>query len=316
MEVTEKPRGCVHVDLDGLWAIRECYGLPGNDFLVHDPIYEQGVANFLALFERFKIQATFFVAGRDADVPEKQEQLRDIVRRGHEIGNHSYSHQIGFSRLGRTEIRAELERSQEAVQRAVGTTPVGFRAPGYDVSPVLLRELIDLGFRYDSSLLPTFFGPGLRMIARYLSGSLIAKRTQYGRLVYGRAPLQPYRININRPWREDIRSPLVEIPITTSPLLRLPFHGSVAITLGIKHVERIVAALIRRRLPITYVFHGIDLVDLRGINVVGKQKGGRFFNVPFDEKHRIVEEILALLTRNFSLVLSRSWPYRLPPREI
>ncbi len=312
MNLSDKPRGCVHVDLDGLWAIRECYGLPGNDLLVHDPIYEQGVPNFLALFERFQIQATFFVAGRDADVPEKQEQLREIVRHGHEIGNHSYSHQIGFSRLGRTEIRADLKRSQEAIQRAVGTAPVGFRAPGYDLSPALLCELIDLGFRYDSSLLPTFFSPVLRMIARYLSGSLIAKRAQYGRLVYGRAPLQPYRININRPWREDIRSPLVEIPITTSPLLRLPFHGSVAITLGIKYVERIVAALIRRQLPITYVFHGIDLVDLRGINVVGKQKGSRFFYVPFDEKHQVVEEILALLTRNLSLVLSRSWPDRLP----
>lgn len=315
MNPKEKPPGCVQVDLDGLWAIRECYGLPGDDFLVHDPIYEQGVRNFLALFERFQIKATFFVAGRDADVAEKQEQLREIVRRGHEIANHSYGHRIGLSQLEPSEIRMDIERSQEAIQHVTGIAPVGFRAPGYDLSPALLRELIDLGFRYDSSLLPTFFGPVLRMIARYLSGSLIAKRAQYGHFRYGRAPLHPYRINLDRPWREDPRSPVVEIPITTSPFLRLPFHGSVAITLGMKHVGRIVAALIRRRLPITYVFHGIDLVDIRGIDVVGKHKGGRFFYVPFAEKQGIVEEVLAILMRNFSLLLSRSWTDRLPAAE-
>jgi hypothetical protein len=311
MEATEKPHGCVQVDLDGIWAIRECYGLPGNEFLVRDPIYEQGVRNFLELFERFKIQATFFVAGRDAEIPEKKEQLHEIVRHGHEIANHSYGHRIGLSRLQRSEIRADIERAQEAIQRAVRITPVGFRAPGYDLSPVLVRELADLGFRYDSSLLPTFSGPVLRMIARYLSGSLIAKRAQYGRMIYGRAPLRPYRINLDRPWREDPRSPLMEIPISVSPLLRLPFHGSVAIALGLRHVERIVASLVRRRLPIIYVFHGIDLVDLRGIDVVGKHKGGRFFYAPFADKQRIIEKILAYLTGHCSLIPTQSWPNHL-----
>src|SRR4030065_112277 len=43
-----------------------------------------------------------------------------------------------------------------AVPRA---RPRGFRGPGFSISEGVLETLIDLGYRYDASTLPTFIGP-------------------------------------------------------------------------------------------------------------------------------------------------------------
>ena len=78
--------------------------------------------------------ATFFMIGRQV---ERQPQIaRRVAAEGHEIGNHSYSHPIYLYRSGR-ETRRQLQRAQEVITAATGTTPrfsrppCGVRTPAY-----------------------------------------------------------------------------------------------------------------------------------------------------------------------------------------
>jgi peptidoglycan/xylan/chitin deacetylase (PgdA/CDA1 family) len=63
------------------------------------------------------MKATFFVVGRR--VEENPDLLRRIVEEGHTIGNHSYDH-ADMSHLTPGQIRLELQRTQNAVDKALG----------------------------------------------------------------------------------------------------------------------------------------------------------------------------------------------------
>ena len=73
-----------------------------------------------------KVPATFFVCGKNV------ERLPAIVRRalaeGHTLGNHTYSHLFLYFRR-RATMAAEIDRSQEVLERVTGQRPKLFRPP-------------------------------------------------------------------------------------------------------------------------------------------------------------------------------------------
>jgi peptidoglycan/xylan/chitin deacetylase (PgdA/CDA1 family) len=71
----------------------------------------------LAVLRKQHIKATFFVVGQQ--VEKHPDILRRIVDEGHAIGNHSYDH-ADMSRLTPGQMRLELQRTQEAVDKALG----------------------------------------------------------------------------------------------------------------------------------------------------------------------------------------------------
>jgi peptidoglycan/xylan/chitin deacetylase (PgdA/CDA1 family) len=71
--------------------------------------------------------ATFFVVGERAAA--HPELVREIVRRGHGIGNHSATHPARwFWALGPQTMRAEITRTQAILEQITGTRPRWFRA--------------------------------------------------------------------------------------------------------------------------------------------------------------------------------------------
>ncbi|QSX78956.1 polysaccharide deacetylase family protein [Agrilutibacter solisilvae] len=81
----------------------------------------------LDLLDRHRARATFFVVGDRAAA--RPELLREIVRRGHGVGNHSASHpQAWFWALGPGRMREEITRTQATIRAITGTTPRWFRA--------------------------------------------------------------------------------------------------------------------------------------------------------------------------------------------
>jgi peptidoglycan/xylan/chitin deacetylase (PgdA/CDA1 family) len=72
------------------------------------------------------VPATFFSCG--ANVERLPDVAREVAERGHEIGNHSYSHPYLFLRSPR-QIEDELRRAQETIEKHTGVRPVWFRAP-------------------------------------------------------------------------------------------------------------------------------------------------------------------------------------------
>jgi peptidoglycan/xylan/chitin deacetylase (PgdA/CDA1 family) len=72
------------------------------------------------------VKATFFVCGKNAE--RLPDVLRAMVRDGHEIGNHTWSHpRLDFASVAT--MREEIGRTQRLIQAVAGVTPTLFRAP-------------------------------------------------------------------------------------------------------------------------------------------------------------------------------------------
>lgn len=109
-----------------------------------------GVPRILALLERYQIRGTFFVPGYTAH--RYPDVVRSIVSAGHEVGHHGYLHELLTGVDEETEV-SYLEKGLAALAAVAGVTPVGYRAPMWELnyrSPALLAAR---GFRYDSSLM-------------------------------------------------------------------------------------------------------------------------------------------------------------------
>ncbi len=279
----ERSLGSLQVDVDELWVYYESIGLPVPPD-APPLVYRQGIPRLLDLFDRYGIRATFFVCGRD--LPAQAEILREMIRRGHEVANHSAMHRNGFARLSPEEKRADIAATGTAIAEAAGVAPVGFKSPGFSFHPNQLPVLGELGYVYDSSLLPTFYAPLLRWLQRILSKGHVDP-THYGRAAYGMAPLTPYRPDPERPYRRDrgvgewkngrVRDQTVpllshspspaprclpwEAPVTTMPLTRLPMHSTFVLASGRPLFDVGLALAKARQVPINYLLHAADVVD-------------------------------------------------------
>ncbi len=87
--------------------------------------------------------ASFFCVGeRAAAAPGL---VREIVRRGHSVENHSLRHSTGFGWYGPWRLRRELEGAQRALTETAGVAPRFFRAPFGTRNPLLDPALARLG---------------------------------------------------------------------------------------------------------------------------------------------------------------------------
>ncbi|GKY87872.1 polysaccharide deacetylase family protein [Sinisalibacter aestuarii] len=80
----------------------------------------------LDLLKARRVRATFFVIGRN--VARYPDIVKRMVDEGHEIGNHTWRHPV-LSQLGTASVLRELDRTSEAVYRAVQRIPVTMRPP-------------------------------------------------------------------------------------------------------------------------------------------------------------------------------------------
>jgi peptidoglycan/xylan/chitin deacetylase (PgdA/CDA1 family) len=83
-------------------------------------------AGIAAIFEERGCRATFFLRGRA--VEERPEVVAALAAAGHELGNHLWSHSDSTT-LTQGELRAELERTADAVEQAGGGRPDLVRPP-------------------------------------------------------------------------------------------------------------------------------------------------------------------------------------------
>lgn len=311
--VIPRPPAFVHVDLDGLWTLADCYGFPQGESFERDPIYEKALPRMLQLFERLGLKATFFLIGRDLEHPAKREAAREIVRQGHEVANHTYHHPFGLEAMSPEEIREEIGRAQTAIADVTGVVPTGFRSPGYDAGPRVLKILCEMGFLYDGSFLPTRWGPLLRFSARRLRRRVsrgLQRSAEEGEPATEPLPPAPeaggqYGPGSGGPWGlapryfrpSPGRRPLARFPLAVSPVFRLPLHASLGMLLGRSSVASGLKGLARRKWPITYLLHGIDLAAPEEFTdfLPPELAGSRVFNIPLGDREAFLNEVLGEL---------------------
>jgi len=106
-----------------------------------------GYARLFDLLARHDIPATFFVPG--ADARRHPALIRDLAGQGHEIAARGVALE-NFATLGDKEADV-LQASRDILADVSGKAPLGFRAPGGELSPRTLGHLAQLGFIYDAS---------------------------------------------------------------------------------------------------------------------------------------------------------------------
>lgn len=90
----------------------------------------------LDILDQFEVKTTFFLVGFWVD--RYPELVAEMVRRGHEIGNHSATHPH-MSQLSEAKIREELRIVSEKVEHIIGKPTTLFRPPYGEYNDAVVR---------------------------------------------------------------------------------------------------------------------------------------------------------------------------------
>tara|TARA_B100001123_G_C15332370_1_gene1031664 strand:+ start:612 stop:1484 length:873 start_codon:yes stop_codon:yes gene_type:complete len=210
-------------------------------------VHKQGLPRLLDLFDKYKINCTFFFTGYYA--LKSPESLRLVKAAGHEIGCHSFSHHpdLALDRLTFRQQFKEISKSKKIIEDIVGPID-SFRAPALRINKYTFEVLIALGFKFDSSLCPRRFdGPfssGFRKKLKWLS----AKEGIYDI----KSKLYPDRH-------------LTEVPISANIL---PYIGTLS-RISPELINALRPRIFNRSekfgLPVVFDTHPNECVDIQGI---------------------------------------------------
>ena len=247
----------VSVDLDEIRHYFEIHGLPPSDGA--DLVYDVAIDRLRGLADAGRIPLTLFAIGRDLSRDASRDRLRAASSDGHEIANHTLDHRYDLVRLGKPEIGRQIAEGSAAIERACGTRPVGFRAPGYTVSDEVFEVLTEQGILYDASVFPcpTYW------MAKATKLGLIALRGRKSESILDTprvlsAPTQPYWAG--RPYWRAGHQGVLEIPVQVTRGARLPFIGT-AVTLAGPARARWLARMCVGDPLVNLELHGIDVLD-------------------------------------------------------
>ena len=109
---------------------------------------KQGVPRILDMLDSHQVKATFFIPGVVAE--HYPEVVREIARRGHDIGFHGYLHEESTKTTYEQED-ATMHRSEKIIYDLTGQKIAGHRAPGGVIHDYSLRLFLEHGYIYSSN---------------------------------------------------------------------------------------------------------------------------------------------------------------------
>lgn len=290
-----KPAASISLDLDNLWSYLKTQGVPGWESF---PSYlDLAVPRILDVLNRCGQRITFFVVGKDATIESNRSALEKIAAAGHEIANHSFMHEPWLHLYSREQLHEEIGGAEKALAAITGKTTRGFRGPGFSTSPLVREVLAERGYAYDASIFPSALGPVARLFF-FLNSKLSAEEKAQRKGLYGKfsdafGTLRPFT------WENG----LVEIPVTTMPLFRLPVHTTYLMFLAQKSEAlasfywNLSATLCRGRgVAPSLLLHPTDFLDVQDVPQMSFFPGMR---VPAAKKIAIVEHTVRSLQRHW-----------------
>lgn len=297
-----KPLASVSLDLDNQWAYMKTHGDAGWETF---PSYLDGfVPHALAALDTLDLKITFFVVGQDAALDRNRDSLRAIRDRGHDIGNHSFRHEQWIETFSSDRIEREVSDTADAIERVTGHRPTGYRGPGFSWNEELFEVLERSGYVYDASTLPTYIGPLARLY--YFKTSSIdrdemeQRKNLFGGFGEGRRPVKPYL------WKLRSGRTLLEIPVTTIPVVKTPFHLSYLLYLS-RYSTLLMSAYLHAALTLcrwtgtqpSFLLHPLDLIGGDQLPELGFFPG---MDISSSRKVEVFHRVLRRLAQRFKLV--------------
>ena len=301
VHMPQRPLASLSLDLDNKWSYMKTHGDKGWEAF---PSYlDLVVPRVLEFLKQRSLEITFFVVGQDAALDKNVPVLSTLSEAGHEIGNHSFHHEPWLHLYTENEMDAEIAQAEEAIAKATRVRPVGFRGPGFSFSKTTLHVLKRRGYEYDASTFPTFIGPLAR--AYYFFTAKLSKQEKedrkklFGTISEGFRPLKPYCWDIDG-------GHLLEIPVTTMPIFKVPIHVSYLLYLQ-KFSTLLARNYFRAALALCRITGVAPSLLLHPLDFLGKEDDGdlSFFPAmdrPAEVKMELISDVLAMLSKHYSLV--------------
>ncbi len=296
-----KPLAAISLDLDNQWSYMKIHGDEGWE--KYPSYFDIFIPHVLDVLDELELKITFFIVGKDAESEENRKYLRMITERGHEVGNHSYNHESWLQSYSYDEIEKEIVAAEEAIEKATGQKPKGFRGPGFSWSNDLLKVLEKRGYLYDASTLPTYLGPLARkyyfMKSDLSKEEKRARKELFGKFSEGFRKLKPYYHNLGDGKR------IAEIPVTTMPIFKIPFHMSYLIYISnismfLMMLYLGVAIILCKvtRTPISFLLHPLDIIGRDKLTNLSFFPG---MNVESSKKIKVFKCIISILRKSYSI---------------
>lgn len=302
MSPPTRPLASLSLDVDDLWSYLKTHG---DDAWSNRPSYlDRFIPRVVDTMDRLQVKSTFFVVGVDAERNVGTGVLKSLVDAGHTIGNHSHEHEPWLHLYSDSRIETEIRVAEDAITAATGLRPRAFRGPGFSWSPSLLEVLESRGYRYDASTLPTFLGPLARAYyfwtAKLTREERERRKALFGSLRDGFRPNAPYR------WELAGGRSILEIPVTTIPLVRTPFHLSYLLFLS-RWSEGLMSLYLRSAIRAcrlagvepSFLLHPLDLMGGDEVPQLAFFPG---MDITSERKTRLFEKAVGILRETYQLV--------------
>lgn len=292
----------ISLDLDDQWTYMKVHGDEGWETF---PSYlDVVIPVVLDKLDELDVKITFFIVGQDAAIEKNHTVLRSIVERGHEVGNHSFHHESWLKTYSKEKIENEIAIAEEAIFAATGKRTNMFRGPGFSWSYDLLQVLRTRNYIFDASILPTYISPLMRQY--YFWKSNLSKEEKesrkelFGSFKEGFYPLKPYH------WNFGNKQSLLEIPVTTMPFFKIPFHQSYLL-----YISNVSMLLMKAYLRFSifmckitgtspsYLLHPLDLIGKDHVPSLAFFPG---MNIKSERKLKIFEIAINTLKQHFELL--------------
>tara|TARA_B110000971_G_C20024236_1_gene507950 strand:+ start:1970 stop:2887 length:918 start_codon:yes stop_codon:yes gene_type:complete len=239
----------VNVDVDSLKFYYQIHGLKENNDNI---IWELGVKRFLRFFKTNNIKANFFIIGSDLKNLQNLKIAKEIIKNGHKINSHTFSHEYNLIKKNKKHVEREIKKNQDLLKKELSINNICFRGPGYEINDKIYKILKKNKIKISSTLLPSSFYYILKNII-IIKNKFFFKNSKslLGNIF---ASLKPKKMFFEK------FSNILEIPITTIPLLSIPFIGTFIVFMGNFGFFLFKEIIIKKEI-INLEFHAIDLVD-------------------------------------------------------
>ena len=98
----------------------------------------------LDILNQYQVKATFMCCGQQID--SNLQIFKRMVREGHEIANHTWSHPK-LTKISSSKVRREIEKTSSIIEQIIGQKPRFFRPPYGNMNKKVMKQCKALGYK-------------------------------------------------------------------------------------------------------------------------------------------------------------------------